>query len=257
MKSTPDHEHHGPAPAFYGAPRYIRNRRVREWWMLTHPPYSLCHLSFVVVGACLQGPVSASRLGATLVAFLLAVGVGAHALDELHDRPLGTSIPAGQLLVASITGIGGACVLGIYGALYVNRGLAYFIVVGVIIAIGYNLELVHGYLHNDVIFALGWGGFPVLTSYFAQHATLDVTAILGALYACSIALAQRRLSTPARVLRRSTKTVNGTLTRLDGSTFPLARQDLLAPLEQALSYLCWASVLLALALAYNRFNAHF
>ena len=251
---TEDNNPNGLSPAFYAAPSYIHKRRSREWWLLAHPPYSLCHLSFVVIGACLKGPVNATRLGATFTAFLLAVGIGAHALDELHDRPLGTNIPAWQLASAATIGLGGACALGIYGALFVNSALAYFIVVGVIVAIGYNLELFRGSLHNNLVFALGWGGFPVLTSYFAQHATIDLTAILGGSFASFIALAQRHLSTPARSLRRSTLAVDGTVTTFDGRKQALTRQALLAPLERALSYLCWASVFIALALAYARFK---
>ncbi|MHB1088835.1 MAG: UbiA prenyltransferase family protein [Acidimicrobiales bacterium] len=248
---------HGPedlASAFYATPRLVHNKRAREWWTLLHPPYSLCHLSFVVVGACLAGPVSESRLATTLVAFLLAVGIGAHALDELHDRPLGTTIPTWQLVTASIVGLAGACGLGVFGVFYVNGALIYFIVVGVFIALGYNLELFHGWLHNDLTFALGWGAFPVLTSYFAQHASLDAPAIGAALYASFIALAQRQLSTPARLIRRSTTAVEGTLTHLDGHTSALTRRGLLVPLERALSFLCWASVFLALALWYTRLN---
>lgn len=249
--------HDDSAPAFYATPSFVHNKRAREWWTLAHPPYTLCHLSFVVVGACLQGPVNAARLGATLAAFFLAVGVGAHALDEMHGRPLATSIPTWQLVAASSAGLGGACALGVYGMLSVSRSLVYFIIIGVVIAIGYNLELFHGRLHNDAVFALGWGGFPVVTAYFAQHVTLDPVALTGALYATLISFAQRRLSTSARILRRSTSNVEGSITMLDGRTSPLTRARLLAPLEQALLFLCWASVLLAAALAFARFRVHF
>lgn len=254
--STRDNEPDELAPAFYASPRIVRNQRARDWWTLTHPPYSLCHLSFVVVGACINGPVSASRLWITLAAFLLAVGVGAHALDELHGRPLGTTIPSWQLAAASIVGIGGACLLGVIGLFYVNTALIYFIVAGVLIAVGYNLELFHGWLHNDIIFAAGWGAFPVLTSYYAQHSSLNLAAVAAALYAAFVALTQRQLSTPARLLRRSTNALEGSVTWLDGRTSVLTRRSLLAPLERALSYLCWASVVLALALAYARFSVH-
>ena len=69
-------------------PSSCQRPAVRDWWTLLHPPYTLWHLSYVVIGSCLVGPVDASRLGFTLLAFFLAVGIGAHALDELHGRPL-------------------------------------------------------------------------------------------------------------------------------------------------------------------------
>ena len=250
-------DHDDSAPAFYATPVFVHNKRAREWWTLTHPPYTLCHLSFVVIGACLKGPVSVVRLLATLAAFFLAVGVGAHALDELHGRPLATSIPAWQLVTAAGLGLAGACALGLYGALSVNASLLYFIIVGLVIAIAYNLELLHGRLHNDGVFALGWGAFPVLTAYYAQHATLGPVAVGGALYAVMIALAQRQLSTPARILRRSVNSVEGSITMLDGRISVLTRAGLLAPLEQALRSLCWASVLLAITLACAQLHVHF
>ncbi len=244
------------APAFYAAPRFVRNQRLREWWTLLHPPYTSCHLSFVVIGACIKGPVSASRLIVTLVAFFFAVGIGAHALDELHDRPLSTAIPSWQLAIASIAGIGVACALGVVGVFYVNTALVYFIVAGVLLAVAYNLELLHGLLHNDLTFAIGWGAFPALTSYFSQHQSLNITAVATALFTSLVALTQRQLSTPARLLRRSAVAFEGDITWRDGHRSELSRAMLLAPLERALSLLCWASIVLALSLACARFFVH-
>ena len=66
-------------------------RRVRDWLTLLHPPYTVWHLSYVAIGAAVAGHLVLWRLGGTLLAFFLAVGIGAHALDELHGRPLRTA----------------------------------------------------------------------------------------------------------------------------------------------------------------------
>jgi hypothetical protein len=58
-------------------------------------------------------------------------------------------------------------------------------------------------------------------------------------------LAQRRLSTPARRLRRHTAEVNGSQRLLDGRQLELTAERLSAPLEGALSALWLALVLLA------------
>jgi len=239
--------------AFYAEPSFLKRPAFRDWWTLLHPPYTLMHLSFIVIGSCLLGPANAVRLIFTVVAFFLAVGVGAHALDELHGRPLSTTIPTWQLATASSLGLGGAVILGIIGLFVVGAYLAIFIVVGVVIALGYNLELFHGRLHTDIVFSLGWGAFPLLTAYFAQHANLSIPAVLAGAFAALTSQAQRKLSSPARDIRRRTSSIEGTQALLNGETLPITSQSILAPLESALRALCWATMALAIALAYLRF----
>ena len=137
------------------------------------------------------------------LAFFLAVGVCAHALDELHGRPLRTTHPGWLLVAAAVASLAGAVALGVVGLGRVGPGLAVFIVVGVALTVGYNLELFGGRLHNDVIFAAAWGAFPVLTAYYAQAETLRrPRAARGRRAAYWLSTAQRSLSTPARTLRR-------------------------------------------------------
>lgn len=237
-------------PTFYAPPKFLRRRLWRDWWTVLHPPYTLLHLSLATIGACLVGPVSAVRLALTLVAFFLAVGVGAHSLDELHGRPLKTTIPAWQLTTASFVGVGGAVGLGIVGTYLISPYLVIFIVVGVLIAVGYNLELFRGRLHTGAVFVLGWGAFPVLTSYFAQHARLSAASLFAAAFGALVTQTQRQLSTPARDLRRRTASVEGTVWRLDGTAETVTKQSMLQPLERALRTLCWTGVALAVALAF-------
>ena len=249
QKKTPER-----GPAFYAQPKILTRTWQREWWTLLHPPYTLLHLSFVIIGACLAGPVNTVRLVFTVVAFFLAVGVGAHALDELKGRPLSTSIPTWQLVAASAVGFGGAVALGVVGLFLVSPYLAFFIVVGVTIALAYNLELFHGRLHSDIVFALGWGAFPLLTAYFAQHANVSVSALFAGVFAALISQTQRELSSPARDIRRRTSSINGVRVLLDGTTTPVTSESMLAPLERALRGLCWATFALALSLIYLRLH---
>jgi hypothetical protein len=241
-------------PSFYARPRFLRRTRLREWWTVLHPPYTMLHLSLVTIGACLVGPVNATRLVETLAAFFLALGVGAHALDELNDRPLKTTIPRWQLVTAATVGFSGAIGLGILGMFLVSNYLAIFIIVGAFIAVSYNLELFSGRLHNGLVLVLAWGAFPILTAYFAQHATLSVPAFAVAAFGALITQIQRILSTPARDLRRRTASVQGTMTRADGTTVAITPETILMPLERALMTLCWLGVTMAVALAYLRFH---
>ncbi len=235
-------------PAFYAA----HPGPWRDWWTLLHPPYTAWHLSYVVLGACLAPAVSITRLLATVVAFLLAVGVAAHALDEMHDRPLRTSIPNGALAAASAVGLGGAVALGGAGVSLVGWFLVPFIAAGALLVLAYDLEWFGGLVHTDTGFALAWGSFPVLTSYFAQSGSFGPVAILAAAAAYGLTRAQRSLSNRARLLRRRTAAVSGTLMLTTGSSQPIDRAYLLGPLEEALRALSWSIVLLAAALAVSR-----
>ncbi len=224
----------------------------RDWGTILHPPYTAWHLSYVAIGASLASHLDGGRLAATLLAFFAAVGVAAHALDELHGRPLRTHIPHAALVVASVVGLVVSVGLGVAGLDQVGLALLPFIVVGPILVVGYNLELFGGWLHNDLGFAIAWGAFPTLTGYVAQTDHLSLVAVLGAIGALALSLAQRSLSTPARLLRRHAIDVVGTITLDDGGAQLLDKQALLAPLERALRALSWGIPTLAAALVLAR-----
>jgi hypothetical protein len=235
-------------PAFYAA----RPGGWRDWWTLLHPPYTAWHLAYVVIGACLAPVVNTTRLVATLLAFFLAVGVAAHALDEIHGRPLRTRIPTFALVCAAIVGLAGALVLGVAGVVQVGWVLVPFLVVGPLFVVGYNFEVFGGLIHNDIGFATTWGAFPVLTAYVAQTGTLALAPVLAAAGALVMSLAQRALSTPARMLRRRAVDATGVVSLADGAQQEIDRATLLAPLERALRAMAWAIVLLAAAFAVAR-----
>ncbi len=238
------------APAYYAtrAPGWRR-----DVWAILHPPYTAWHLSYVLIGASLAPTLDLKRLAATLLAFFFAVGISAHALDELRGRPLKTELPATALWVAAILGLCGAVGLGLAGLFVVGLGLLPLIAAGVLFVFAYNLELLGGRLHGDFWFALSWGAFPVLTAYFAQTGRLSVAAVAVAAAAYALSFGQRALSTPARLLRRKTKSVTGTLTLIDGSETNLDEPALLRPLEVGLKAFAWGVVALAVGLA----AAHF
>jgi hypothetical protein len=233
-----------PAPAFYA----LGSGRVRDYVTLLHPPYTAWHLSYAVVGACLAATVDWSVLGLTLLAFGLAMGVGAHALDELNGRPLGTHIPSRVLVALAIGSVAAAAAIGIAVALERTLWILPLVAVGAALVPAYNLELFGGRIHTDLGFALAWGAFPLVTAYVAQTGGLRAETVLAAGWATLLSLAQRRLSHTARRLRRETAVVEGRLVLGDGSTEPLTREALLAAPEAALRLLAASTVALAAAL---------
>jgi heme O synthase-like polyprenyltransferase len=220
----------------------------RDYVNLLHPPYTLWHLSYVAIGGALAPHVDWAVLGLTVLAFFLGMGVGAHALDELHGRPLGTRISTGSLRTLAAGGIAVAAAIGAVVAVERSPWLFAFVAAGAFIAVAYNAELFGGRFHSDVWFGLAWGAFPVLTAYFALAERIRLDAVLAALFAFLLSLAQRVLSTEVRTLRRRTIVVAGTISYRDGRVEALDADRLIEPSERALLLLAGATVSLAAAL---------
>ena len=235
-------------PAFYA----LAPGGWRDYVTLLHPPYTLWHLSYVAIGAALAPQFKYSVLGLGLLAFFLGMGIAAHALDELNGRPLETRIGDTTLVALAVTSLAGAAAVGIAVALRTNLWLLAFVAAGTFIAVAYNLELFGGGLHGDPWFSLAWGAFPVLATYFAAAETIRVEAVLGAGFAALLSHAQRRLSTPVRLVRRRTREVTGTIELIDGSTIPINPETLTTESERALRAISIATVCIALALVLLR-----
>lgn len=250
----PDGSDDGPGPAWYAT----GGGGWRDWWTLLHPPYTLWHLGYVAIGAGLSPRFDAGRFWATLAAFLLALGVAAHALDELHDRPLRTSIPDRGLRAAAAVGLGGAALIGVIGIAsipatpgfrWVAAGL---VVLGVGLVLAYNLEAFGGRLHTDAGFAAAWGAFPVVVAYVAQAQALHLPGVLAAGGAFALSRGQRSLSTPARTLRRRTRRVRVEVEGVDGVRTVAGADVLLDPVERALRAFAVGVPLLGAALVAAR-----
>ena len=224
-------------PAFYA----LDLGAWRDYVTLLHPPYTLWHLSYVVLGAALAPTLHYDRLGATLLAFFLGVGVAAHALDELNGRPLRTRIPSSVLVLLTTVA------LGLLGAVVVSPWLLAFVASGAFILLAYNLELFGGRFHSDLWFALAWGAFPLLTAYWASAERLEPAAAAGAAAAFALSLAQRTLSSRVRAIRRRAQSIEGRITYADGTTEAIDRRWALAADERALTLMAAAVVAVSVA----------
>ena len=216
-------------PAFYA----LEPGGWRDYVTLLHVPYTAWHLAYVAIGAALAPELHTDRLIAALAAFFLALGIGAHALDELRGRPLRTEIPEAVLWGLALASIAGAVAIGVLAAFAWTPWLLVFVVAGAFLVFAYNLELFGGAFHSDLWFGLAWGAFPLLTAYFVVAERLRVEAIIAAVFAVALSLAQRTLSTQVRGVRRG---------RID------APESSLAVPEQALRAMTVGIVALAAAL---------
>ncbi len=218
-------------PAFYA----LEAGGWRDYVTLLHLPYTAWNLSYVALGAAIAPHFRSDRMLWTMAAFALALGIAAHALDELHGRPLRTRVPGRVLAALAIATLAGACAIGVWAAASWGYGLLGFVVAGAFIVPAYNLEWFGGRFHNGWSLALAWGGLPVLTAYFAEAQAVRAEAVLAAGFAAALIHVQRTLSTPVRRARRTLGTLEG-----------------VEPMEQALRVLPWANVLLGAALVTAR-----
>src|SRR5262249_12382468 len=185
-------------------------------------------------GAAAAAQIHAGRLGAALAAFLLAVGVAAHSLDELNGHPLGTGLSRRTLVALAAVGLGGALAVGVARVFVVSVTLVPPVIAGGFLVLAYNLELFGGAFHTDFWFAAAWGAFPALTGWWSNalgvHSLREVIAAAAAVLACFwLSVAQRRLSTPVRELRRRTEDVRGEQRLPGGASRSLDRPRLAAP----------------------------
>jgi len=223
-----------PAAAFYA----LAPGSWRDYWTLLHPPYTAWHLSYVLLGSALAPMPDPRIVAGALVAFFLAVGIASHAFDELQGRPLGTRIPSSVLLALGSLALIGAVTLGIVAATALGPWFLVLVAVGAALVVSYGLEM--PIVHSDIGFALAWGGFPVVASALANGAPLVATAA-AAIGASLLSLAQRRLSTPVRRVRRKAEQVSGSIRYRDGTVEEIDAARLIEAPESALRLL-WLAV---------------
>jgi hypothetical protein len=235
-------------PAFYA----LRPGGWRDLITLLHPPYTAWHLSYVALGAVAAPELHGDRLAATLVAFFLGVGVSAHALDELSGRPLRTRLSDRVLIALAAVALAGAVGIGVVAAARVSLSLLPFVAAGGFIVVAYNLELFGGRFHSDFWFAAAWGAFPALTAYWINALELRPEGLAVTAACFMLSVAQRRMSTPVRELRRRTVSVTGRQELADGTTIELDAARLAKPLDGALRACALALVLLASGLVIAR-----
>jgi len=241
-------------PAFYA----LRPGGWRDLVTVLHPPYTAWHLANVGFGAAAAAQIHTDRFVATLAAFFLALGISAHALDELNGRPLKTQLSDRALTALARISLAGAIGVGIAGCIIVSPTLIPFVLAGAFFVVAYNLELFGGRFHTDFWLAFAWAAFPALTSWWVNTLSLaslkvDVAGVLVAAGCFGLVSVQRTLSTPVRRLRRQTVSVTGQQRLEDGTVIPLTTEEISGPLDASLRGLSWAVVALSIGLVVIRY----
>ena len=168
-------------------------------------PYTGMVLAFTVIGAMMAEIIHWDRVGAVILIYFLALGVGAHALDALGNKgvkPWGTVLSKGQLWALAIVTVTLAYAIGIYYMLQHAPLLWLIAIPEGFFLLAYNLEWFKGRFHTDAWFAFSWGSLPVLAGYILQTNRIDLPVLLMAASMGLLSLVEIKASRPYKLLRR-------------------------------------------------------
>lgn len=230
-------------------------RWLRDIFVILHPPYTLWHLSYVLIGAAMADRLDWGVLGWTYLAFFLGMGIGGHCLDELNGRPLKTKISGFSLSLLAAVSLAGAITIGVVIGVCQTIWVIPCIVFGGFIVFAYNLEWGRGFFHHDFWFGFAWGAFPAITAYIAQEHTVSAALILIAAFSLLSSWAQRVLSLHARYWRRKVGHVSGDFwERRRGNSYaskPITVETIISTSEVTLKFLNAGIVILAIGMILN------
>jgi hypothetical protein len=220
---------------------------VSDFINLLHPPYTLWHLSYVLIGVAMSPVIYFDRSVWVIVAFFLGLGLGAHALDETMGNPLRTKISKKWLYSIGFGSLSIAIFIGAYFVLKLSILILPFVAIEAFFAVAYNLEMFEKRFHTDIVFALSWGSIPFLTGYFVNALSLGIASLVMALGIGLLTYVQRTLSTEARLFRRKLEAVES-INLKNGETVPMTSKELISPAEKSLKALTVMIFAVAIAL---------
>jgi len=180
------------------------------------------------------------------------IGLAALALVALREAgiELPATVPESLVLVAlGSLALAISAALGVAAATVLGPAFLVFVVAGVALVVLYAFEV--PLVHSDLGFGLAWGAFPVIATASAVGAH-PASFLLAGAAAALISLAQRRLSTRARSVRRRATAISGEIVYADGSREAVDARALIGAPESALRLMWIALVALAIASLVSR-----
>jgi len=219
---------------------------------LIHPPYTLWHLSYVVIGIGLSPIIHPDRSIVVVLAFFLGLGIGAHALDETMGNPLKTRLSRHKLYLIGFSSLAAAVAIGAYYVVTLSLLLLPIIFAEVFFALAYNLEAFNKRFHNVLVFSISWGVLPFLTGYFVNSLSVSFGALLTSIAIGLLTYVQRTLSLQARSVRRTITSPIRALKLENGEEISVTSTDLISPAEKSLKALTLTIFIFAIALICQR-----
>jgi hypothetical protein len=182
--------------------------KVRVLIGLLFLPYTGMVLAYTIIGSMLAEHIHWDRVGAIVVIYFLALGIGGHALDAVGSRgvkPWGIVFSGRSLWVIALSSVAIAYAILIYYMYMVQSTplLALLAITEGFFLFAYNLEWFHGRFHTDGWFAVSWGSLPVLAGYIFQTNRISLAVLVLALSMGVLSLVEIKASRPYKALKRS------------------------------------------------------
>lgn len=193
--------------------------RINEWFVprfgplkfrafigLLFLPYTFMCIAFTIIGSVTSITIFWDRTIAIILIYFLALGISAHAADNLgskKNKPWGNYFSEKELKIMIIVGLSLAYIIGIY---YVITSAFVLLFIGIIesfFLFAYNLEIFKGFFHNNFWFALSWGTLPLLAGYIIQTNTISEIAIVAASCAFLISYIHIKISRRYKELKKT------------------------------------------------------
>lgn len=195
--------------------------RINEWFVpnfgpvkfrafigLLFLPYTGMCISFTIIGSMLSPTIYWDRVVAIFTIYFLALGISAHAADNLGSKkikPWGNYFSKLELKIMVIVGLSIAYIIGIY---YVITWVNLLLFIGIIegfFLFAYNFELFRGIFHNNFWFALSWGSLPLLAGYIMQTNTISELPLILALFTFLVSFLEIRYSREYKEIKRKNR----------------------------------------------------
>lgn len=184
--------------------------KLRLFIGLLFLPYTGMVLAYTVIGSMMADQIHWDRVGAVLLIYFLALGIGGHALDAVGSKglkPWGSAFSRRSLLALAIVSLVAAYAIGIYYMVLYTPLLWLIAIPEGFFLLAYNLEWFHGRFHTDAWFGLSWGSLPVLAGYVLQTNRLSVASLLVAASMGLLSLVEIKASRPYKTMNRERDSV--------------------------------------------------
>ena len=201
----------------------FKSIRINEWFVprfgplkfrafigMLFLPYTGMCISFTIIGSMLSESISWDRVLSIFIIYFLALGVSAHAADNLGSKkikPWGNFFSTFELRLMVIGGLSVSYILGIYYIITFAPLLLIIAIIEGFFLFAYNFELFNGLFHNNFWFAVSWGGLPLLAGFVIQTNSISVLSLISSIMAFLVAYTEIRISRKYKELKRKPQDV--------------------------------------------------